>query len=237
MASKKNYLPWEDLKAFIQKQELAGRADYQKWHDEHKPAYAPKYPNRVFKSEWVSWNDYLGTKNQFGNPAAIDRSIYRPYWEAVRYVQALGLNSAPAYYEWARTEARPFDIPPRPDAVYADRWTSWIDYLGKSAVATVEAAREQVARGIFAIATEDGLPGNIYTLVVAKRGLPQMKDKWDPLHKMVKIYKMDDNFNKFLELWKLYGKPYLGNPEMMMVGNPGQFFYECDLLLERPEVG
>lgn len=55
----------------------------------------------------------------------------RPFNEARCYVRSLGLSTARAYWKWAKTAARPQDIPARPEAAYARQgWAGYGDWLG-----------------------------------------------------------------------------------------------------------
>lgn len=60
-----------------------------------------------------------------------DRFRSRPFDEARRYVRSLGLPTTRAYWEWAKTGARPPDIPARPEVAYARQgWAGYGDWLG-----------------------------------------------------------------------------------------------------------
>ena len=55
----------------------------------------------------------------------------RPFDEARRFVRSLGLFSTRAYWEWAKSGARPPDIPARPEVAYARQgWAGYGDWLG-----------------------------------------------------------------------------------------------------------
>jgi hypothetical protein len=55
----------------------------------------------------------------------------RPFDEARHYVRSLGLSTTRAYWEWAKTGARPPDIPARPEVAYARQgWAGYGDWLG-----------------------------------------------------------------------------------------------------------
>jgi hypothetical protein len=60
-----------------------------------------------------------------------DRFRSRPFDGARRYVRSLGLSTTRAYWEWAKTGARPPDIPARPEVAYARQgWAGYRDWLG-----------------------------------------------------------------------------------------------------------
>jgi hypothetical protein len=57
---------------------------------------------------------------------------WRPFAEARAYARTLNLTGPAQYKAWAKSEARPADIPARPDWVYKERgWNGWGDWLGE----------------------------------------------------------------------------------------------------------
>ena len=65
-----------------------------------------------------------------------DRFRSRPFDEARLYVRSLGLSTTRAYWEWAKTGARPPDIPARPEVAYARQgWAGYGDWLGTGTTA------------------------------------------------------------------------------------------------------
>src|SRR5919201_1135373 len=57
---------------------------------------------------------------------------FRSWPEARAFVHTQGLSSFAAWRQWARSPARPPDIPCNPDQVYASAgWQDWYDWLGK----------------------------------------------------------------------------------------------------------
>lgn len=65
-----------------------------------------------------------------------DQSRSRPFDEARRYVRSLGLSTTRAYWEWAKTGARPPGIPARPEITYVGQgWSGYGDWLGMGTAA------------------------------------------------------------------------------------------------------
>ena len=55
---------------------------------------------------------------------------WRSFKEARAFVRSLGLKSIEEWKSWARSDARPIDIPKVPIAVYKrNGWVSWGDWL------------------------------------------------------------------------------------------------------------
>src|SRR6266487_2552770 len=59
------------------------------------------------------------------------RYNWRPFEEARAFARSLALKSKEEWGLWARSDARPIDIPKVPIAVYEHKgWISWGDWLG-----------------------------------------------------------------------------------------------------------
>jgi hypothetical protein len=58
---------------------------------------------------------------------------YRSFKKARTFARHLGLHSAQAWHDYAKSEMKPTDIPAAPHHVYADEgWVGWSDWLGTS---------------------------------------------------------------------------------------------------------
>lgn len=126
----KGRLPFEWLKAFVQKMGIQSRSEYWAarehfgWGD-----WAPKVPNRVYKEDWQGWNDFLNTTNVF-TARSRDPALYRDYWSAVRWVRGLNLNSIQEWKKYVDSDQLPLDIPENPAAVYKENWRGYREWLG-----------------------------------------------------------------------------------------------------------
>lgn len=94
------------------------------------PADIPASPNQVYaKNGWLGYSDWLGHTRRGGN--------WRPFNEARKFVQALGLSGDKEWRQYLRGDlsatkgARPMDIPTNPEKVYRDDgFVSLGDWLG-----------------------------------------------------------------------------------------------------------
>lgn len=77
---------------------------------------------------------------------AMSRAHWRPYAEARDWARTLGLRNVKEWERFARTEARPADIPRGPDIAYAD-WTNWSDWLGTGRTVYARARVEPLKDG------------------------------------------------------------------------------------------
>lgn len=123
-------LPFEWLKAFVQHMGIQSRSEYWAARDHFKwGEWAPKVPNRVYKTDWKGWNDFLNTTNVF-HARSTNPAYYRDYWSAVRFVRTLNLTSIQEWKKYVDSDALPLDIPMNPAAVYKDQWRGYKEWLG-----------------------------------------------------------------------------------------------------------
>ena len=66
---------------------------------------------------------------------SLRRRVWRPFDEARAFVHTLGLRNQIEWRHWAKTPAKPYDIPADPYTYYKRRgWVSWGDWLGTGRV-------------------------------------------------------------------------------------------------------
>lgn len=126
----KGKLPFEWLKAFVQQMGIQSRSEY--WAArEHFGwgEWAPKVPNRVYKTDWKGWNDFLNTTNVF-TARSRDPKFYRDYWSAVRYMRGQNISTIQEWKKFVDSDQLPLDIPENPAAVYKDQWRGYREWLG-----------------------------------------------------------------------------------------------------------
>jgi len=95
-----------------------------------KPQDIPADPENVYKKEWTSWGDFLGT-----GTIAMSNIEFRTFLEAREFVQSLKLKTNIEWREFVKSKDSPSDIPTSPDKVYKKEWTSWGDWLGTGRIA------------------------------------------------------------------------------------------------------
>ena len=127
------YCPFAQARAFVRMLALRSGDDWWVWcRAGARPPDIPATPDRVYRDDgWSNWGDWLGT-----GTVATGHRRHRPFAEARSFVQGLGLRSQADWQAWAKTAARPPDIPAAPAGVYTDcGWLSWGDWLGTGMVA------------------------------------------------------------------------------------------------------
>jgi hypothetical protein len=117
------YLPFEETRAYARSlglksmREWRARTKKSNWRSD-----IPKDPLKVYRKEWISAADFLDSDYRKGG--------YRPFLEAREFARSLGLESFAQWRKWAKSDARPDDIPVAPNTVYREEWVSFYDWIG-----------------------------------------------------------------------------------------------------------
>ena len=114
------------------------------------PDDIPKTPEEVYKNEWNSWGDWLGT----GNIGNLNKK-FLDFESARNIVRRLGLQDKNKWYDYCKSRNKPIEIPSNPHRTYNNKgWIGYGDWLGTGSVAPkdmvfrdFESAREFV-RGL-----------------------------------------------------------------------------------------
>lgn len=169
------WIPLDAAKLIIAKYpEVTSRERFWKWHKKEKPQYIPKYPNRTYP-DWQGWNDFLGNDNSFEKELSRKRMITRPYWEAVRWVQAQRYKTADDYKEKYAEEV-PKDIPKQPQEFYKTEWQGWGTFLGTNIRSRIMSKSENL--GILTLCRMgDNSPGNMFEVVTDDDGMATLQAK------------------------------------------------------------
>jgi superfamily II DNA or RNA helicase len=97
-----------------------------------KPHNIPSTPNKIYQNNgWNNWGDFLGIENYRGNN--ID---WLTFEEARDFIRKIGLKNVNDWYEFARSEQLPSEIPRAPEVTYKDNgWIGIGDWIGTDKVA------------------------------------------------------------------------------------------------------
>jgi hypothetical protein len=117
-----DWRPFPEACSFVRSLGLRSFDEWQRWaKSQARPGDIPSNPNLAYPGHWTDWADWLGTR---------PRGQWRPFDEARRFVRSLGLRSHKASCEWAKSPARPRDIPSNPNLAYTGQWEGLADWLG-----------------------------------------------------------------------------------------------------------
>lgn len=226
-----NFLPWNEARELVRGEKLPSRSKYFEWWDQNKPKTLPRFPYRVYKTEWKGWADFLDTTNEF---RAVKRS-YRPYKEAIVYVHNLALESHQAWVQHVREKGLPDDIPSHPELIYKE-WTSWNHWLGNKAIERLEAAKDAQTAAIYYIIQEPEHPSNVLTFGVERGGISALKMRWqrrEPKFTVVKMFRFKPEAAKIIQqILNSFSAEYYGDPQVRIVPNVWEIISRFQLLME-----
>jgi very-short-patch-repair endonuclease len=125
---KRKYRTFEQAREWARAKQLKSRTHWVS-HTRQEGWLPPDIPSNVYnvyKDEWTSWGDFLGTGN-----LAPGGHQWRPFTSARQWAQEQQLSTRAAWHVLVRNKALPPGIPVSPQTVYAEEWAGWRDFLGK----------------------------------------------------------------------------------------------------------
>ena len=124
----RQYRSFEEARKFARGLSLKTGGEWRDYaRSDKKPADIPVNPRSVYaKTGWAGMSDWLGT-----GAIATHLRQYRSFEDARAFVRSLGLKSGAEWWDYARSDKKPADIPVNPRAVYAKAgWAGIADWLG-----------------------------------------------------------------------------------------------------------
>lgn len=117
------YRSFAEAREFVRRLQLPSQRAYREWaKGADRPAGIPAGPYTIYRDEWVSWADWLGTRVADG---------YLPFDEARAYARSQHFPHRNAWHEHAISPEFPENLPIYPDYVYRETgWIDWPDWLG-----------------------------------------------------------------------------------------------------------
>lgn len=124
----REYQPFAEAREWARSMRLKSRTQWvaQAKEEGWLPSDIPSNVHHVYRIEWTSWSDFLGTEN-----AAPGSRHWRPFTSARRWAQEQQLFTRAGWHALVRKNTLPPDIPASPQTVYASEWVGWPDFLGK----------------------------------------------------------------------------------------------------------
>lgn len=229
------YVDFHTAREFIRAEMIPSRVKYDEWWNRHMPKDIPKYPYRVYK-EWITWNDFLGTNNIFGNTKVQD---WLPYEEARQIVHTLNIESYAKWLAYAKEGKLPERIPVRPDLTYSS-WRTWASWLGKNAIESLIAKKEVLAKEnrIFYVIHEPGTPENVITFGIDRDGIHSFKAKWEanPFN-IIRVFWYNPDEDQYIkDVINQLSSPYLGDEQQRIVKNYWEILYYIEQKLMRVDL-
>lgn len=227
-----HYLSYEEAREFVRNELIPSRSKYLEWWERNKPKAIPRFPYRLYKDKWTSWNDWLGNNNEF---SANSNKNWRPFDDAVQWAQKQKIES---YYKWLEffkehRENIPPDIPSRPDLVYP-AWRTWNHWLGNTAAERVIAAQDALRNQIFFVIHDPSVPENVFTFGVEPGGQFVLKERWErEKFNIIRLFWYDPALgDQVKKIVNSLSTPYLDNEKQRICQNVWEILWYLSMLLE-----
>ena len=125
---KKEFTSFDKVKKFARSLNLKS---YKEWvsycKSKNIPDNMPTTPNQVYKNEWISWGDFLGTGNLSSKQL---QKSFRTFEDARNFAHALNLKNVNNWRKFCKSDQKPDNISSIPYRTYKNEWISWGDFLG-----------------------------------------------------------------------------------------------------------
>jgi len=121
------YRSFKEARKFVRSLKLTSNEKWKAYcKSGKKPDDIPKTPRRVYKKQWISVGDWLGTGR-----IADQFKTWRRFEDARKFARKLGLKNNTEWRKWKNSGKKPEDIPANPDGTYKNKgWISWGNFLG-----------------------------------------------------------------------------------------------------------
>lgn len=131
----KKYLSYDEAKTYGRKLGLTSGTEWKQHYKKNKPDFLPADPASFYKNKgWVSWQSFLGYKN-----VKRPTKNFLPFQEAKKYIRAFNIAGQKEWAKFAKTSAKPDNIPADPRRAYKDSgWISYGDWLGTGNVSNLQ---------------------------------------------------------------------------------------------------
>jgi hypothetical protein len=141
----KDWTGWDDLCGFVPPKyllyhealklvhgfKLENQVDWKRFaNSDSFPEVLPAKPDIYYKSDFTSWNDWLGTEAGW-------KKRWRNFKDAKVFVHQLGLKNEAEWRFFLKSRQLPSDIPKSPASVY-NEWKGLGDWLGTGNVAPAD---------------------------------------------------------------------------------------------------
>tara|TARA_Y100000022_G_scaffold194121_1_gene198094 strand:- start:65 stop:481 length:417 start_codon:yes stop_codon:yes gene_type:complete len=120
------YLSFKDARSYIRGLGLKSTTEWYKYcASKMRPSNIPVNPQRMYKSHWLSFPDWIGTKPGFdGN--------YLSFEEAKSFAKSLKIEKRSQWVKYYKENKQDLhNVPYNPITKYKNEWQGWSDFLGK----------------------------------------------------------------------------------------------------------
>jgi hypothetical protein len=140
--SQRKWRSFNLAREFVRKLGLKNQKEWLEFCKSNKrPIDIPAVPSRVYKKEWTTLGDWLGT----GIIATQDRK-YVSVTKAKKFVRKLGLKNNKNWREYCKSGDKPDEIPNNPWYIYKNKgWKGMGDWLGTGTLSPTEKSKNYLS--------------------------------------------------------------------------------------------
>jgi hypothetical protein len=171
----RTWLTYEEARTMMHKRKIPNKKAYHEWHKLYRPQFVPSRPDRVYKEDFVGWNDFLGNNNVFDKT---DPNVYLPFWDAARAVHKLGIDTAREWRAYVKENELPNGVPKCPEYVYRDMWhkgVGWREWLGQDVNSVMAVTKNVTDSHVWALIHRPEFPMNVMTIIKESKSVVQQK--------------------------------------------------------------
>lgn len=126
-AKDKKFYTYEECQELLLSLGIDSKEKFESWRKLKIDPLVPTRPDLTYKQTWVSWGVFFKT----GRIADIEKhNQFLSYEEAKTYLTQFCFENEDQFYEWAKTDKRPYFIPASPRKTYGNDFISMGDFLG-----------------------------------------------------------------------------------------------------------
>jgi hypothetical protein len=127
----RQYLNFQEARQIARNLELKSQTDWFKFVKKNSIEGIPNKPNETYKTDWISWGDWLGT-----GKIATSKRQYLNFSMAKEFIKPLRLKTVKEWMLYSKSGKLRSDIPSNPQRTYKTDWISWGDWLGTNTVSS-----------------------------------------------------------------------------------------------------
>jgi hypothetical protein len=130
---KKEFLPFEEARTFVRCLNLKSFKDWKKYcKSGNKPINIPSCPHVIYKNDWISWGDWIGT-------FSVHTKEFLPFEEARNFVYTKNLKNQAEWWIYCKSGNKPDNVPCSPDIIYKNNgWNGWYDWFGYDKISVLK---------------------------------------------------------------------------------------------------
>ena len=126
-AKDKQFLTYDECRDYLLGQGVDSKDKFELWRKLKLNSLVPTRPDKTYMEKWKSWGNFFKTDRI----ADITKhQNFLSYSEAKEYLSQFSFINEEEFYDWAKTDERPENIPASPRKTYGADFISMGDFLG-----------------------------------------------------------------------------------------------------------